>query len=343
MASLGMGEGYNGWGPGSRPPGTPMRRAGTRLFDFPVGTHRASAHSVSPKTVCLAVVLATPGCVLVAPFDSSLMEVDETETAGHRSPGIGGGDELADAGPGSEPVGDPDGGAASGWHAGGDGRDAGADEDAGAGAPCAPGDVRDCYPGPEHELGTGICRGGTQSCDAPAGNGGPAWGHCVGAVTAVVEACGNGLDDDCDGSADEDCALPETVWCWFCSGINLFTDNAMCAIGAVPANDDGSCPDGSSLEVPECEPCRVCSVIQGFCENPECCGDWQGSQTVGAGCSCWACPGQGEATTADAAIVEAEQAGLAFCELMPPEYDSACGDYMNGCYVSGCGSAASCE
>lgn len=44
----------------------------------------------------------------------------------------------------------------------------------------------------------GICKYGTQSCSF--GN----WGECRGSVNPQAETC-NGLDDDCDGQADEGC------------------------------------------------------------------------------------------------------------------------------------------
>lgn len=57
---------------------------------------------------------------------------------------------------------------------------------------------QDCYSGPQGTLNVGMCRGGTQTCGLAA------WGECVGEVTPGTEAC-NGLDDDCDGSTDENC------------------------------------------------------------------------------------------------------------------------------------------
>ena len=67
---------------------------------------------------------------------------------------------------------------------------------AGAGAcVCLPGSVRNCYSGPPGTLNVGVCRGGTQQCNAL----GTAWGSCTGEVTPSADVCTNSVDDDCDG------------------------------------------------------------------------------------------------------------------------------------------------
>jgi hypothetical protein len=60
--------------------------------------------------------------------------------------------------------------------------------------------TRPCYSGPSGTAGVGRCRTGTQTCT------GASWGICEGQVGPVTEICRNGLDDDCDGMTDEDCA-----------------------------------------------------------------------------------------------------------------------------------------
>lgn len=70
---------------------------------------------------------------------------------------------------------------------------------------CTPPAMRTCFSGPASTLGVGRCIAGTQSCDAS----NRLWGACVGEVTpAARETCGNGLDDNCDGTIDEGCAAP---------------------------------------------------------------------------------------------------------------------------------------
>jgi hypothetical protein len=71
--------------------------------------------------------------------------------------------------------------------------------DDGAGC-CRMGMTSACYTGPMGTIGRGICRGGTRACQA-SGTPGP----CMGEVLPRAEVC-NGLDDDCDGTVDEDCA-----------------------------------------------------------------------------------------------------------------------------------------
>ena len=73
--------------------------------------------------------------------------------------------------------------------------------DNGPSCACAPNAMRSCYPGPMTEVNVGICRAGTQRCNA----GGTAWGACAGAVGPSSEVCGNMLDDDCDGRPDDGC------------------------------------------------------------------------------------------------------------------------------------------
>jgi len=64
---------------------------------------------------------------------------------------------------------------------------------------CRAGTRSSCYAGPMGTLGRGICRAGTRTC-LPSGAPGP----CMGQVLPRMEVC-NGLDDDCDGTVDEDC------------------------------------------------------------------------------------------------------------------------------------------
>ncbi|MFO0755416.1 MAG: choice-of-anchor L domain-containing protein [Byssovorax sp.] len=69
------------------------------------------------------------------------------------------------------------------------------------GEPCActPGESKPCYNGGPGTLGVGVCHEGVRTCDAD----GLAWGDCVGQELPGVELCDNGVDEDCNGVADD--------------------------------------------------------------------------------------------------------------------------------------------
>lgn len=64
---------------------------------------------------------------------------------------------------------------------------------------CTPGETRECYTGKEETLGVGPCTSGVQTC-TQAG----LWGNCTGEVVPTAEICGDGIDNNCDGEADND-------------------------------------------------------------------------------------------------------------------------------------------
>jgi hypothetical protein len=71
---------------------------------------------------------------------------------------------------------------------------------------CTSGEERPCYGGPVETRGVGSCRDGLAPCVDDRWEAG-----CSGEVLpAESDLCGDGLDDDCDGTVDED-ALPGTV------------------------------------------------------------------------------------------------------------------------------------
>ena len=89
----------------------------------------------------------------------------------------------------------------------GDGVDNDCDGIADDGCVCVPGSTASCYDGPGGTEGVGTCTAGTMTCNA-AGTG---YGACAGSVTPLVEVCGDGLDNDCDGSVDEGC-IGDRAW-----------------------------------------------------------------------------------------------------------------------------------
>jgi hypothetical protein len=80
--------------------------------------------------------------------------------------------------------------------------DDGGDDDSADAAPqpvCDPGATEDCYGGPGGTAGVGECRSGTRTC-----NDNGFWGGCDGEVTPSHDVCGNGLDENCNGAADDE-------------------------------------------------------------------------------------------------------------------------------------------
>jgi hypothetical protein len=80
------------------------------------------------------------------------------------------------------------------------------------GCACPPGSSLSCYTGPAGTIGVAVCHGGNRTC-LPDGSGYSL--ECFGEVTPIVEICGNGVDDDCDGQVDQGCVQCSTqsvVW-----------------------------------------------------------------------------------------------------------------------------------
>jgi hypothetical protein len=69
---------------------------------------------------------------------------------------------------------------------------------------CNPATVEECYSGGDATLGVGLCAAGTRTCT----NDGT-WGECVNEVLPSQEVCGNGVDENCNGTSDEDQDLDE--------------------------------------------------------------------------------------------------------------------------------------
>jgi len=83
----------------------------------------------------------------------------------------------------------------------GDSADNDCDGSVDEGCVCIPGQTAGCYTGPDGTEGLGTCSTGSKTCNAT----GTGYGACVGSVTPQLDVCGDGLDNDCDGSSDETC------------------------------------------------------------------------------------------------------------------------------------------
>lgn len=83
-----------------------------------------------------------------------------------------------------------------GQPSGGGGAGAGGDDP--GGGECEPGETRACYDGADGTQGVAACKGGMSTCSARG-----VWGACQGQVVPVTEVCEDGLDNDCNGEADD--------------------------------------------------------------------------------------------------------------------------------------------
>ncbi|MGC4120406.1 MAG: MopE-related protein [Myxococcales bacterium] len=90
----------------------------------------------------------------------------------------------------------------------GDGRDNNCNGRADESCSCDPAatPTQTCYRGKEGTLNKGICRAGTQTCS---GGELTSWTECTGDTLPTLEICGNGKDDDCDGTIDNGCDCRE--------------------------------------------------------------------------------------------------------------------------------------
>ncbi len=79
------------------------------------------------------------------------------------------------------------------------------------GCECEPGAVQGCFRGPPGRRGVGGCADGTQPC-LSLGEFGGTWGPCEGGIVPRSEVC-DGLDNDCNGCADDLEACTPTIAC----------------------------------------------------------------------------------------------------------------------------------
>jgi hypothetical protein len=119
--------------------------------------------------------------------------------------------------------------------------------------PCAPGDTKPCYSGPDGTVDVGACARGVQTCS----DDGMGWSACAGEVLPAAEACDNQIDDDCDGEVDDDEDLDGDGW-GACAGDCCDADGEACfapekvnpgAVEYVGNDVDDDC-DGQKDEAP---------------------------------------------------------------------------------------------
>ncbi len=137
--------------------------------------------------------------------------------------------------------------------------------------------TRSCYPkaagcsgSQGHISCVGICKAGTQTCQAGK------WGSCQNAVLPKKEVC-NQLDDDCDGIIDEDGVCPPAADCYQkgCPQGEICKEGQCVAdpCDGIQCNDGEFCRDGSCVQACGCQTCAQGEICQdGHCQNDPCAG-----------------------------------------------------------------------
>lgn len=120
---------------------------------------------------------------------------------------------------------------------------------------CAPGATQACYAGPPGTRGRGTCRDGAQRC-AGTGEFGD-WGACEGSVTPATDTCGDGLDQDCNGTPDDGngcCREGATVRCY--SGPTGTQGVGICRAGVRTCDASGAYGACAGEVLPRRETCN---------------------------------------------------------------------------------------
>ncbi len=131
------------------------------------------------------------------------------------------------------------------------------------GCACTPGMTQPCWPGAMATRGVGACRDGAQRCEGEGEFG--AWGACTGAVTPSPDACGDRVDQDCNGAADDGadcCRAGATSSCY--TGPTGTLGRGICRGGTRACAADGT-PGACMGEVlPRAE---VCNGVDDDCDG----------------------------------------------------------------------------
>jgi hypothetical protein len=131
-------------------------------------------------------------------------------------------------------------------------------------AHCEPEEGTECRPGTSAACGKdlGVCTPGTRACGEEG-----RYGPCTGPVLPAEEVC-NGLDDDCDGTADE--GLSCGVSCADCSARGRSCVQGGCGEACLNSHykEGDQCLPKKALGT-TCSESRVCE--SGFCVDGSCC------------------------------------------------------------------------
>ena len=210
----------------------------------------------------------------------------------------------------------------------GDGLDNDCDGVVDDGCVCAPGATAACYDGPAGTEGVGVCAAGTMTCVAD----GSGYGACGGSVGPSAETCGDGLDNDCDGTVDEGCVCtPGTA--------------AACYDGPAGTDGVGTCAPGSMS-------CNGTGTSYGACTGSigpvaDLCGDGLDNNCDGVvDETCVCAPSSTSACytgPAGTAGVGTCHAGVRTCDAAGSGYGACIGEVRPGGEVCGDGLDNDCD
>jgi hypothetical protein len=256
----------------------------------PVLPGRPSIMKNTSLRAALASLLALvpSACTQIAGLKDYTVAPEEAGGAGGMggSGGMGGAGGIGGAGGESGSGGFGGGGGVGGGGVGGAaGGGGGGMGGAGGGMACEPDSTADCYTGPPGTETMGACAPGKMTCNAE----GTAYGPCTGDITPVAETCLTSVDDDCDGSTNEDgagcvCSPNQATGCY--SGPSGTMGVGVCKAGTKTCNAGGTAFGPCAGEVtPSTEICTTQAADESCDNAPSCTGSPAWSKTYPGGSS----------------------------------------------------------